>query len=216
MVKIVPGILEADFEAIKEKLAGVEDKFDWVQIDFLDNTLLPNQSYTDLHQFQDLITPAKLELHLMVDWPTKYLVDLPSPPFKRVVSHIEAKEPFELFLTQARERDLEVGVALDWPTPVEVSKPFINRVDLVLIMTARAGFSGQRFAEETLKKISLIRSSHPELPIEVDGGMSPETVEKAVRAGATHIVSTSYLFKTGSQKTLDEFQRAATQAGSLR
>lgn len=206
MVTIIPGINEQELERIKEKLSLVEGKFDWVQIDLLDGTLFPNQTFKEAERFQELETSAKLELHLMVDQPSSWLAKLPKPPFERVVSHIEASEPFDQFISVARKKDFEVGIALDCPTPVEKVEPFLDLVDLVLVMTVKTGFSGQAFVNGSLEKIVQIRRKYPSLPIELDGGMNPETAQKVVRAGATHIVSTSYLFNTGPLEALTAFQ----------
>ena len=193
MVDIVPGILEKEWPPIEEKLKLVSSLTELAQIDVADNTLVPNTTFLDFPKFASITKPS-LEAHLMVASPEKYIKPLADAGFKRLIAHVECQDP-RLFLDQVQYEHVDAGIAIDGPTGLEEVEPFLEEVDLVLVMTIEAGFSGQPFLEETLEKIKKIRTNFPDLPIEVDGGINDKTAPMVIAAGATRLVSTSYLFK---------------------
>jgi ribulose-phosphate 3-epimerase len=130
----------------------------------------------------------------MVANPEKYIKPLADAGFKRVIAHVEAHDP-RIFLEQAKYEHIEVGIAIDGPTELEQVEPFLDQVDMVLVMTIEAGFSGQEFMIDTVEKIKTIHEHFPDLPIEVDGGINDKSGKIAAEAGATRLVSTSFLFK---------------------
>lgn len=199
MIDVIPGILEKEWAPIEERLLSVAPLVEWVQIDIADNTLVPNTTFLDFEKF----SPSKLlrglehislEAHLMVANPEKYIKPLADAGFKRVIAHVEAHDP-RAFLEAAKYEHIEVGIAIDGPTEFEQIEPFLGEIDTVLVMTIEAGFSGQEFMTETVEKIKTIHQNFPDLPIEIDGGVNHQTAKIAVDAGATRLVSTSYLFK---------------------
>lgn len=206
MIQIIPGILEKDFAEIKRKIALVESDVDWIQIDLLDGTLFPNYTFTALEKFQALRPHAKLELHLMTDFSSRWLAKTPRPPFKRVIAHFEADEPLDIFIQQAKLKEFEVGVALDLASPVSRLEEILSYVDAVLVMGVNAGFSGQRFSEEALAKIAWVKRRFPHLFVEVDGGMNVVTAKQAVKAGADGIITTSFIFKNDPAKAISQLQ----------
>jgi ribulose-phosphate 3-epimerase len=206
MIQIIPGILEKDLAEIKRRIALVENYVDWIQIDLLDGTLFPNHTFTDLGKFQALRLQAKLELHLMVDFPSRWFSKTPRPPFKRVIAHLEADEPLDSFIQQAKLKEFEVGVALDLASPVTQLEELLSEIDAVLIMGVNTGFSGQRFSEKALTKIAWVKRRFPNLFVEVDGGMNPVTAKQAIKVGADGIVATSFIFKTNPQKAIFELK----------
>ncbi|MFZ5845271.1 MAG: hypothetical protein ACOY0S_02270, partial [Patescibacteria group bacterium] len=200
MVEVIPGILEKDWSEIETKLKLASPHVDWVQIDVADNTLVPNETFLDFSQFASLtkkslstnLSRISLEAHLMVDRPDKYIRPLVDAGFKRLIAHLEANDP-RRFLDEARYESIEVGVAIDGPTDFVEIEPFLEEVDCVLVMMYEAGFSGQPFQPENLEKIKIIRRNLPDLPIEVEGGISEVTARLVKDAGATRLVSTSYI-----------------------
>lgn len=198
LIDVIPGILEKEWAPIEERLLLVAPHAEWIQIDFADNTLVPNTTFMDFAKFApaNLLRQLKhlsFEAHLMVANPEKYIKPLADVGFKRVIAHVESHDP-RMFLEEAKHEQVEVGIAIDGPTDVEQVEPFLDQVDLVLIMTIEAGFSGQEFMLETVEKIKLIHQNFPDLPIEVDGGINQKTAKIATDAGATRLVSTSFLF----------------------
>ncbi len=205
MIDIIPGILEKDWVEIERKITLVAPYVSWVQIDIADNTLVPNQTFLD---FPQLPQTPQLEAHLMVANPEKYIRPLVDAGFKRLIAHLESSDP-RLFLDQARFEHVEVGIAIDGPTEIEQIEPFLEEVDCVLVMMIEAGFSGQEFGQENIEKIKTIHQGFPNLPIEVDGGINEATAKLVKDAGATRLVSTSYLFKD-PQKIAQAIERLRT------
>lgn len=200
MIEVIPGILEKDFAEIEKKIGLVTGLVDWVHLDVADNTLVPNNTLVQWDQLVQLVKTKNLsfEAHLMVDYPERYIRLLVDAGFTRVIGHVEANDP-RLFLDQAQYESVEVGLAIDGATEFEHIEPFLDAVDVALIMTVEAGFSGAKFLPETLEKIKTIRRNLPDLPIEVDGGINDQTARLVKEAGATRLVSTSFLFKNPKQ-----------------
>ena len=213
MVDIIPGILEKDFSEIERRVKLVAPYVSWVQIDVADNTLVPNETFLGFDQFVQLVQLDKapsLEAHLMVAEPEKYIRPLADSGFKRLIAHVEAHDP-RRFLDVAKYESVEVGLAIDGPTDLEQIEPFLEEIDVVLVMTIEAGFSGQALMPETLEKIKQIRENFPNLPIEVDGGINDKTARLVRDAGATRLVSTSYVFNdpAGIAEAIARLQRFA-------
>lgn len=194
MVEVIPGILEKEWEMIEEKLQMVAGLVDWVQIDFADNTMVPNKTFLDFSRFPLFPNSPQLEAHLMVANPEKYIKSAADAGFKRLIAHVEAHDP-RIFLDAVKYEQVEVGIAIDGPTEFEVVEPFLEEVDFVQVMTIEAGFSGSKFLPECVEKIKSIHNYLPDLPIEVDGGIDDKTARLVKEAGATRLVSTTFIFK---------------------
>lgn len=197
MIEVIPGILEKEWEAILARIAAAAPYTEWIQVDIADNTIVPNETFTDVAKFKDILTlfpHLKLEAHLMVAEPEKYIKPLADAGFRRAIAHVEAHDP-RTFLTEIQYEEMEAGIAIDGLTEFDLIEPFLDEVDCVLVMTIEAGFSGQTFMPETMEKVKLIRQNFPDLPIEVDGGINDQTAKVAIEAGATRLAATSYLFK---------------------
>jgi ribulose-phosphate 3-epimerase len=196
MIEVIPGILEQEFADIQSNIALVSNVSDWVHIDIADNTLVASTTPTDARAFKDLIYQyprVSFEAHLMVASPEKYIKPFVDAGFKRLIAHVESNDPRE-FLEQAKYEDIEVGMALDGASEVALIEPFLEEVDFVLVAAVEEGVSGQKFMPETLEKIKLIAQNFPHVPIAVVGGINDRTAKSVVEAGATRLISTSFLF----------------------
>ncbi len=198
MIDVIPGVLENDWEATERQIRMVAPFVDWIQIGIADGTLVSMSSHVDFGPLPKLIAslgkPIFFEAHLMVVDPVKYIRPLVDNGFTRLVAHIESQDPRE-FLAQAAFESVDVCLALDTASEVSEIEPFLEEIDGVVVMTAEAGVEGREFVPETVDKILRIHQNFPNLPIEVDGGMNGQTVKIVRDAGATRIVSTSYIFK---------------------
>lgn len=200
MIDIIPGINETEYEEIEKKVGEVAPYVEWIQLDFSDGTLLPTFTFFDIPKLKTLLSSYSdhknlaFEAHLMVSNPIKYLKPLSDAGFKRIILHVESVEP-RLFLDEAEYESVEVGIALDAATEIEEVEPYLDAVDFVLVMTVEAGASGQVFLPETVEKIKQIHENYPDLPVEVDGGINDQTSKIVREAGATRLVSTSYIFR---------------------
>lgn len=193
MIDVIPGMLEKDFAEVLRKYNLVKKLVDWVHIDILDNTLIANETFNDFDRYKEISGKVNLEAHLMVSDPARYVQPLVDAGFKRLIAQIEGDTVRE-FIHEARIAGVEVGVAIDGLTSYEQLEPYLDQVDCVLVMMYRMGFSGQKFQPEQLEKIRKIKKDHPDLPVEVDGGTDDKSAPQSVKAGATRLASTSYLF----------------------
>ncbi len=193
MIEIIPGILEKNFDDISKKISQVKDLAPWIHIDVLDNTLIQNVTYNLWESFKVFNGEIKFEAHLMVSDPHKYVHSMAENGFDRLIAHVEAHTVRE-FIAEGRTAHIEIGVAIDGPSELEMIEPFLSEVDCVLVMMYKAGLSGQTFQPNHLPKIRKIHEEYQHLPIEVDGGISKESAPLVINAGATRLVSTSYLF----------------------
>lgn len=200
MVEIIPGILEQDFAEIKRKIGLVEPYVSTVQIDIADGQFVANKTILDPLPFQGLETKLTLELHLMTQNPAKGLSPWSRAGFSRIIGHVEAENIRE-FVTGAQVLGFEVGLAINPETSYDRLEPYLIELDLVQVMAIDPGAQGRTFQPESLKKIRQLRKEHPNLVVAVDGGINPEVAPKAIEAGATRLVSGSYLF---SQKSIVE------------
>jgi ribulose-phosphate 3-epimerase len=200
MADIIPGINEQDLRELLYKAELVAPYSEWIQIDFSDDTLTSTSSFDDIsalgasQKWTKLISKVQFEAHLMVNKPEKLLEDLVRVGFGRVIGHVECTDP-RSFLSETMSYDIDAGFAIDADTEVETLEPYLEDVGCVLVMTAEAGPSGQPFQPELLEKVRIIHRDFPHLPIEVDNGINPHTAKLAMDAGASRIVSTSYIFK---------------------
>lgn len=203
-IKVVPGILEKDFEEIKRKVDLVEPYVDTIQIDLCDGKLVPNTNFSDPVPFKELIKDKIFELHMMISEPGEIVEDWVSVGFKRIICHIEGlTEPME-FLNKLRGRGVAVGLGVDVDTKVSILENYLDFLDYVLVMTVRAGFSGQTFNFQMLDKVRWLRGKRPNLDVEIDGGVNDITAKSAIQAGANILVSTSYIFSGNIKENIDK------------
>lgn len=196
MIEVIPGILEQDFPSIVKKIRMVEGFVNWIQIDLLDGTLFGNSCFHDPSPFVSLQTTSNLELHMMVVNPENVLDSWAKVGFRRFIAHIEGISDAEKFITKVRSLKKEVGLALDIGTDVSLIEPYIPNIDLVLLMAINTGKSGQEFQDKVVTKIQRVKTKFPDIPVEVDGGITLETAKRVVMAGTNRIVSNSYIFSS--------------------
>ncbi len=199
-MEIIPGINEGDVKELERKITLVAPHVDMIQIDVGDNTIFPCDTVHDVALLTPIIkkftkTGTKFEIHLMVANPIPYLKPLVDAGCARVIAHVECHDPRE-FLAEARTHEIEAGLAIDVESDFELIEPYLEEVDTVLVMTIETGASGQDFESEAMETIKTIHRNLPDLPIEVDGGMTPETAKIVKEAGVTRIVTTSFIFKS--------------------
>lgn len=204
MVVISPGILEKDWSEIERKLEIVKPFAKSVHIDILDGKFAPNTTFLDPTPFLKYSKDLFLELHMMVENPIQYLKPFAEAGFKRFLGHIEQMSDQAEFVAQAQLLG-EVGLAIDGPTSLENIKVPLSDLDCVLIMTIKAGASGQEFNPEYLKKVEILRSAQNDIgiPVEIDGGINDRTILQAKETGAVRFVANSFIF--GSQNPQGQY-----------
>ncbi|MEK7160357.1 MAG: hypothetical protein AAB702_02650 [Patescibacteria group bacterium] len=203
MIDIIPGILEKDFAEIEKKLQIIKPFSKKVHIDFLDGKFCEEKSFLDFAQFSKYKDDFFLEAHLMVEDPNQYIKPLANAGFKRFLGHIEKMGNLEEFIAKGQIFG-EVGLALDIDTSVESISINFDDIDTVLLMSVKAGKSGQEFLPEVLEKIRLLRQI-TQITIEIDGGINEETLIASRKAGAQRFVATSAIFQ--SQDPMESYEK---------
>ncbi len=156
--KIVPAILTSDIKDLKTKLEKLNGLSDWVQIDILDGKFINNKTIElkDLGKIKR-VKKFNLEAHLMVENPEKYFKECQKLKIKRVIFHQEASRNLREILSESEKFKFKTGIALNPRTPITKIKPYLNQIDLVLLMGVNPGFQGQKFIPSVLNKIKNLK-----------------------------------------------------------
>ena len=196
MFEVIPGLgPQNEWREIERRIEIVKPFAKTIHVDIIDGKFAPNTTFLDPTPFAAFTKGIFFELHMMVENPIAYLMPFADVGFKRFLGHIEKMPDQEEFVAQGQLLG-EVGLAVDGPTPLDAIKVPYQDLDEVLIMTIKAGQSGQNFNPEYLKKIEILRSTQNDIVIGVDGGINDQTIAAAKDAGATSFVSTSFIFNS--------------------
>ncbi|HEX5067667.1 MAG TPA: ribulose-phosphate 3-epimerase [Myxococcota bacterium] len=215
-VRIAPSILSADFANLAAELASIErGGADWVHVDVMDGRFVPNITIGPLIvQAVKRSTSLPLDVHLMIVEPERYVPEFVRAGASTVGIHVETCPHLHRSLAQIREAGARACVVLNPATPAQAIEPVLGDVDQVLVMTVNPGFGGQKFIASMLGKIQLLRRWIDErgldVALEVDGGIGPETIGAAARAGADVFVAGTAVFGARDRAAaIAELRRAA-------
>ena len=198
-IRITPSILNADFDHLGQEIAKIADVSDLIHLDVMDNVFVPNFTF-DFESASQIIKacPIGVDAHLMVAH-----VDEIAPLYAQVgctsvTIHAEASENIGQTLRAIRSEGARSGLAIKPNTAIDDYEQFSDLVDMFLIMTVEPGFGGQKFMSDMMYKVRATRALIGDRPIwlQVDGGISLETIEIAVDAGADTFVAGSAVFKS--------------------
>ena len=213
MIKLAPSILSADFARLLENIKKVEKAgCEYLHIDVMDGHFVPNITLgpsivKSLRKDVDMV----FDVHLMIENPDNYIQDFVNAGADIITVHQEACKHLHRTIQNIKSMGVKACVSLNPATPVETIKHVIDELDMVLIMTVNPGFGGQSFIDGMTEKIKEVRDLANErnlnIEIQVDGGMKPNNVHKAVKAGADVIVAGSAIFGSDDiNKTVQEFR----------
>lgn len=207
---ISPSILSSDFGHLADEVKRCEKAgADAIHIDIMDGHFVPNltlgpRAVSAIKRNTNVF----LDVHIMVYNPLDFVEPLIKAGADRITFHFEATEDVKEILGYIRKMNKEAGLAFRPETGVEMILPFIGHCDHLLLMTVPPGFGGQAFHSHVLEKIQITRENIEKLnvkgkegkpfPIQVDGGITPETARQCVEAGANDLVAGSYLFEQAS------------------
>jgi len=192
-LKIAPSILSSDFGMLNEEIASIEPFSDWLHIDVMDNHFVPNLTI-GVPVLRSLKTKLFRDVHLMVSNPENLLEDFAQAGADAITIHAEIEGDIEAMLDKIKELGCKAGVSIKPNTPVANIEKYLDKVDLVLVMSVEPGFGGQKFMESALPKIQTLRAKNPELDIAIDGGINAETAKLAKAAGANILIAGNYVF----------------------
>ena len=197
MIKIAPSILSADFSRLGEDIESVSAA-EFIHIDVMDGCFVPNISIgIPVVKSIRKVTAQIFDVHLMIVEPQKYVKQFCMAGADIVTVHIEASSEESIIsaLKIIRECGKKAGLSVKPGTPAKDLIPFLDYVDMILVMTVEPGFGGQKFMADMLPKIREIKQLTSK-PIEVDGGVDFETGKLCIEAGAEILVAGSFVFKS--------------------
>jgi ribulose-phosphate 3-epimerase len=211
-MKIIPAILTNNPQELKIMINEVEGKADRVQIDILDGIFANNKTIAP-QALEFIETNLKLDFQLMVKEPIHWVEKCVHANADRIIGHIEIMADQFAFVEKVQSTGVKVGLGIDLHTPLSRLHPqIINNLDVVLLMSAKAGFGGQKFNPQVLPKIKALAQlqSYDQTPFSicVDGGITLNLVDKLIKAGANELAIGKRLFKGNLKNNLKAFQHS--------
>ncbi len=198
-IQISPSILSVDFARLGDEVAAISDAADWVHVDVMDNHFVPNLTLgVPVVASLRAATRLPMDCHLMIDDPDRWAPAYVDAGADSVTFHVEAAHAPVRLARQLRAQGARAGLGLKPATPIDAYADVLSEFDMVLLMTVEPGFGGQRFLDVVLPKIrrtrELLRDAQSSVWLQVDGGIGPDTIERAADAGADVFVAGSAVY----------------------
>jgi ribulose-phosphate 3-epimerase len=206
---IIPAILEKDFSEIQKRIGVVEDLSKEVQVDVLDNTLIKEETFTDLPKLNELDTSANISIHLMVEKPADFVEKYEKSCLDMAIK----KKVVNTFITQfVNEGDLNSffdvcekfnyisGISINYDQDSSLLKPILERISLVQFMGVIPGKQGNKFIPEVIQKISIFKEEFPNIKTQIDGGVNKQNIYEILKSGVDNVVVGSAIFNTSNPK----------------
>ena len=215
MARLAPSILSADFAALAREIDGVTPEADLLHVDVMDGHFVPNLTIgPPVVKSLRAHTELYFDCHLMIDNPSEYLEAFADAGANGCSVHVEVDGTAEL-CAEMRRLHLDVGLAVNPETPFEAAEPFLDQIDLLLLMTVHPGFGGQSFMHEVMPKVTRARGEIERrglrVALEVDGGIDEHTGPVAAAAGADTFVAGQAIF--GAEDALGAARRLRAAIG---
>ena len=194
-MKIAPSVLAADFTRLGEEINRVS-KADYIHLDIMDGHFVPNISFG--HELVAALRPLSsvpFDVHLMMDHPLFYIPSVVRAGADLITFHVECADSISETIDAIHQGGAKAGLVLKPGTPVETMWPWLDRIDMVLVMTVEPGFGGQKFMPAMMDKVRAIKERAPQMLIEVDGGVNDATIPQCVEAGVDICVAGTGVFR---------------------
>ena len=208
---LAPSILAADFKELGQAIKTIEENgAEYLHYDVMDGIFVPSISFgmPVLASIRSC-TKQVMDVHLMITEPIRYIKEFKEAGADLITIHLEACEDVAATIKAIREAGLKVGLSIKPAKEAEAIRPYLDQIDMILVMSVEPGFGGQKFIPESLEKIRALRAMVEEagvnVDIEVDGGIYQANVKEVLDAGANIIVSGSGVFKGDIAKNTREF-----------
>jgi ribulose-phosphate 3-epimerase len=217
-IQISPSILSADFANLAEEARRISNA-DWLHVDVMDNHFVPNLTLgIPVVESLGKVTDTPMDLHLMIEDPDRWAPAYVEAGAGSVTFHVEAATAPVRLARELRAKGARAGMALRPATPIEPYEELLAELDMLLVMTVEPGFGGQAFLDLCLPKIrrtrQLLDRHGLDLWLQVDGGVSLETIERCAEAGADTFVAGSAVFKADDPAAMIDRLRAAAESAS--
>ena len=201
-VFIAPSILNANFDNLENEIAKISTTADLLHLDIMDNKFVPNFTF-DIKRAFEIISFSKLpvDAHLMIEDPDSIAPRYAQTGCNSVTFHLEAASNVLQTISDIKSNGAKVGIAIKPATKFSEVEPFIEEIDMLLIMTVEPGFGGQSFMHDQMVKVVAARKRIDQIPqsrplLQIDGGVSLETIAEAAAAGANCFVAGSAVYKS--------------------
>ena len=212
-IKIAPSILSADSKKLQKEINEIKSEADLIHVDVMDGKFVPPVTFK-AEDIKRIKTKIPLDVHLMVKHPIKddFINSFADAGASIITIHEECKDNIKDAFKLIKSNGIKAAISINPPTPLDKIKPYLDDVDMVLIMSVNPGYAGQKFIPGVLLKIKELRKLKPKMDIEIDGGINRETAGIAAKAGANVFVAGSAVFGQKDRiKAIKEIRKAAEQ-----